>query len=164
MATFVRLSFHERREVKRHSRTNPRFIGMVTWLHGYIAILLYCYIVAWLNACPGNRGLNCYADLDTLLQPTPTHSHVTPEKSGQACNHGTLFSVSGTRNPLPHLNKSPDHRIKSVSPTSDFRIQNSEFRFQISPFFPPFAVHSSRIWSSAQAFLAVLNSPGVYTR
>jgi len=34
----------------------------------YIAILLYCCIAKWLN---------CYADLDTLLQPTPTHSHLT---------------------------------------------------------------------------------------
>jgi hypothetical protein len=43
---------------------------------GYIAILLYCYIVILLHGYMV-KWLNCYADLDTLLQPTPTHNHVT---------------------------------------------------------------------------------------
>ena len=33
MVKLVRLTFYERSEIKRLSRTNPRFTGMAKWLH-----------------------------------------------------------------------------------------------------------------------------------
>ena len=42
MVTLVRLTFHERSEMKRHSRTNPETSG---WLHGYMVTWLNGYII-----------------------------------------------------------------------------------------------------------------------
>jgi hypothetical protein len=51
MVKFVRLPFYEQSDMKRLSRTNPRFIGMVTWLNGYMpAPRIGGYMVTWLNS------------------------------------------------------------------------------------------------------------------
>jgi len=78
MVTFVRLPFYERSEMKRLSRTNPRFIGMpaprprgfqcfsVLVFQGFSVIVFQCYSVSvpapkprWL--APRPRGFQCFS-------------------------------------------------------------------------------------------------------
>jgi hypothetical protein len=75
MVKFVRLPFYEQSDMKRLSRTNPRFIGMPApisrGLHGYMVTCLpresgvtlpavalaKAGMIKWLHACPDFSGV-----------------------------------------------------------------------------------------------------------
>ena len=95
------------------------------WFQCFMVSVFQCFSVSVFQCLPRDLGgytiklLNCYADSDTSLKPTPTHSHVTPDSRGR---HVTLFPVSGT-SPKQITESTVFHPLR----ISDFRFQNSNW-------------------------------------